>query len=86
MLIFSQVFALNLSAPFIPQFFKVQLEQIFTYCDYVIGNESEAAAWASAVGLPDKDDIPTIARSIAKLSKSNPSRSRSMRPSLQDIN
>ena len=78
MLIFSQVFALNLSAPFIPQFFKVQLEQIFTYCDYVIGNESEAAAWASAVGLPDKDDIPTIARSIAKLSKSNPSRSRTV--------
>jgi len=73
-----KVFALNLSAPFIPQFFKVQLEQIFTYCDYVIGNESEAAAWASAVGLPDKDDIPTIASSIAKLSKSNPSRPRTV--------
>jgi adenosine kinase len=77
-LIYSQVFALNLSAPFIPQFFKVQLEQIFTYCDYVISNESEAAAWASAVGLPDKDDIPTIASSIVKLSKSNPLRSRTV--------
>ncbi|KAI0005554.1 Ribokinase-like protein [Russula compacta] len=71
-----KVFALNLSAPFIPQFFKVQLEQVFPYCDFVIGNESEAAAWASAAGLPDKNDIPSIARSIAKLPKSNPSRPR----------
>ena len=75
---FSQVFTLNLSAPFIPQFFKVQLEQIFPYCDFVIGNESEAAAWASAVGLPNKDDIPAIAKSIATLPKSNPSRSRTV--------
>jgi adenosine kinase len=74
----SQVFTLNLSAPFIPQFFKVQLEQIFPYCDFVIGNESEAAAWASAVGLPNKVDIPAIAKSIATLPKSNPSRSRTV--------
>jgi len=73
-----QVFALNLSAPFIPQFFKVQLEQVFPYCDFVIGNESEAAAWASAVGLPNKDDIPAIAKSIATLPKSNPSRPRTV--------
>ncbi|KAF8273850.1 adenosine kinase [Lactarius quietus] len=73
-----KVFVVNLSAPFIPQFFKVQLEQLFPYCDFVIGNESEAAAWASAVGLPDKDDIPAIARSIALLPKSNPSRQRTV--------
>jgi len=73
-----QVFALNLSAPFIPQFFKVQLEQVFPYCDFVIGNESEAAAWASAVGLANKHDIPAIAKSIATLPKSNPSRPRTV--------
>jgi len=73
-----KIFTLNLSAPFIPQFFKVQLEQIFPYCDFVIGNESEAAAWASAVGLPNKDDIPAIAKLIATLPKSNPSRSRTV--------
>ena len=78
MLIFSQIFALNLSAPFIAQFFKVQLEQILPFCDFVIGNESEAAAWASAAGLPNKDDIPAIAGSIATLPKSNPSRSRTV--------
>ena len=73
-----QVFAINLSAPFIPQFFKVQLEQVFPYCDIVIGNESEAAAWASAAGLPNKDDIPAIAKSIALLPKLNPSRQRTV--------
>jgi pfkB family carbohydrate kinase len=72
-----QVFALNLSAPFIPQFFKVQLEQVLPYCDFVIGNESEAAAWASAVGLANKD-IPAIAKSIATLPKLNPSRPRTV--------
>jgi adenosine kinase len=75
---FHQVFTINISAPFIAQFFKVQLEQVFAYCDFVIGNESEAAAWASAVGLPDKDDIPAIARSIATLPKANPSRPRTV--------
>lgn len=78
MLMSYQVFTLNLSAPFIPQFFKVQLEQVLPYCDFVIGNESEAAAWASAVGLPDKNDIRAIAKSIAALPKSNPSRPRTV--------
>jgi adenosine kinase len=73
-----KVFAINLSAPFIPQFFKVQLEQLFPYCDIVIGNESEAAAWASAAGLLNKDDIPAIAKSIAMLPKLNPSRQRTV--------
>jgi adenosine kinase len=56
----------------------VQLEQVFPYCDIVIGNESEAAAWASAAGLPNKNDIPAIARSIATLPKSNASRPRTV--------
>ncbi|TFY74367.1 hypothetical protein EWM64_g9645, partial [Hericium alpestre] len=34
-----QVFAINLSAPFIPQFFKLQLEQLIPHCDIIIGNE-----------------------------------------------
>jgi adenosine kinase len=56
----------------------VQLEQVFPYCDIIIGNESEAAAWASAAGLPNKDDIPAIAKSIATLPKSNASRPRTV--------
>ncbi|EMD32663.1 hypothetical protein CERSUDRAFT_126750 [Gelatoporia subvermispora B] len=71
-----KVFALNLSAPFIPQFFAVQLQQILPYCDIVIGNEAEAEAWASATGHPDKTNLAAVARSIATQPKSNPSRPR----------
>jgi len=74
----SKVFALNLSAPFIPQFFGVQLQQIFPYCDFIIGNDAEAAAWASANGLPHATDIPQIARSLALLPKANASRTRTV--------
>lgn len=42
---------LNLSAPFIPQFFKVQLEELLPHVDILIGNESEAAAYAQAAGM-----------------------------------
>jgi adenosine kinase len=42
---------LNLSAPFIPQFFKVQLEEVLPHVDILIGNESEAAAYATAAGM-----------------------------------
>lgn len=73
-----QVFVLNLSAPFIPQFFKAQLDQIIPFCDYVLGNDSEAKAWAEASGQPDKDDIPAIARAIAFSTKSNSSRPRTV--------
>ena len=72
----TQVFALNISAPFIPQFFGVQLQQILPYCDILIGNESEAAAWASANGLPENSQPTDIAKAIAALPKANTSRPR----------
>jgi adenosine kinase len=71
----SKVFAVNLSAPFIPQFFKMQLEQILPYCDYVIGNESEAEAYALATGLADKDP-QSVALVLARFTKANASRPR----------
>ncbi|KAH9923184.1 Ribokinase-like protein [Epithele typhae] len=52
-----KIFVLNLSAPFIPQFFAVQLQSIMPYVDIIIGNEAEAEAWASASGLADKTDL-----------------------------
>lgn len=66
---------LNLSAPFIPQFFGVQLQQVIPYCDIIIGNETEAEAWASATGLPDKD-LAAIAKALATQPKANPARPR----------
>ncbi|KAG8950367.1 adenosine kinase [Tulasnella sp. 424] len=73
-----KVFALNLSAPFIPQFFKVQLEQVIPYVDILFGNESEAESWANANGLANPTDLPSVALALAKLPKSNASRPRTV--------
>jgi len=72
----SKVFAINFSAPFIPQFFGAQLQQIMQYCDIVIGNESEAEAWAAATGQPEPKNMPAVAEAIAMLPKSNTARPR----------
>lgn len=66
---------LNLSAPFIPQFFKVQLEELLPHVDVLIGNESEAAAYAQGAGLADAS-LPNIASTLAGFNKSNASRPR----------
>jgi adenosine kinase len=71
-----KVFALNLSAPFIPQFFGAQLQQVLPYVDILISNESEAEAWASANGLADPKDLPAIAKTIALHQKANSARPR----------
>jgi len=71
-----KIFALNLSAPFIPQFFAPQLQQVMPFCDIILGNEAEAEAWASANGLPDPKDLPAIAKAIALLPKINSARPR----------
>ena len=73
-----KTFALNLSAPFICQFFGVQLGQVLPYVDLLIGNESEAAAWAGANGLPTDSPLATIAKTLANLPKQNPSRPRTV--------
>lgn len=39
---------MNLSAPFIAQFFKSQVDEILPYIDVLIGNEAEAAAFAES--------------------------------------
>ncbi|OXH00420.1 adenosine kinase, partial [Cryptococcus neoformans] len=70
-----KVVALNLSAPFIPQFFKVQLEELLPHVDILIGNESEAAAYATATGMADAP-LTEVATALASLPKSNTSRPR----------
>lgn len=58
-------FVLNLSAPFILQFFKDALVQVLPYATIIIANESEAAAYAESFGLTcDKTDLPAIAKQI----------------------
>ncbi|CDK25388.1 unnamed protein product [Kuraishia capsulata CBS 1993] len=72
-------FALNFSAPFIAQFFKDPLDQAVPYADYVICNESEAAAYAeSHDGLTAESTLLEIATFIAKLPKVNSARPRTV--------
>ncbi|KAF8598716.1 Ribokinase-like protein [Ceratobasidium sp. AG-I] len=67
-----ETFALNLSAPFIRQFFG----HILPYVDLLFGNESEAAAWAGANDLLTDASLSTIAKNLANLPRQDPSRPR----------
>lgn len=49
---------MNLSAPFLPQLFKEQLDSVAPYWDYLIGNESEALAYSESHGLGVWPTIP----------------------------
>lgn len=63
---------LNFSAPFIPQFFKDALDKVVPYTDYIICNESEAAAYTeSHDGLEKDTPLEKVAEFIAKLPKVN---------------
>ncbi|PGH15760.1 hypothetical protein AJ79_02140 [Helicocarpus griseus UAMH5409] len=70
-------FMLSLSAPFICQFFKEQLDSVFPYTDYVLGNEAEALAYSEAHGW-GLTNIEEIAKKMATLPKKNTKRSRTV--------
>ncbi|KAL8805467.1 MAG: hypothetical protein Q9182_001922 [Xanthomendoza sp. 2 TL-2023] len=74
-----KVFIMNLSAPFIPQFFKEPLAETSPYWDYLIGNETEVAAWAESQGeaLQGKG-VREIAMHMAGLKKVNEARKRTV--------
>jgi adenosine kinase len=72
-----QTFILNLSAPFISQFFKDPLDEIMPYVDILIGNETEAAAYAESHNIETKD-VKKIAETIAKGPKKNTKRTRTV--------
>lgn len=55
---------MNLSAPFIAQFFKDQVDQVLPYVDFLIGNESEAEAYAESHNYGTKD-LAEIAKKLA---------------------
>ena len=73
----NKIFALNLSAPFIVDFFGDQLSTALEYADYLFGNESEAAAYGKKHGLGE-DDLGKIALHICGLSKKNDKRPRTV--------
>lgn len=66
---------LSLSAPFIPQFFKEQLDSVLPYTDYTFCNETEARAYSESHEW-GTEDVTEIAKKLAQLPKKNNQRPR----------
>lgn len=71
-----KTFCLNLSAPFIVDFFGDQLSTAMEYADFLFGNESEAAAYGKKNGLGE--DLKAIALAVCALPKKDASRPRTV--------
>jgi len=70
-----KTFTINLSAPFLCQFFLKQMTEVMPYADVVFGNETEAAAFSEAMKF-GTTDLKEIAMKIAALPKENSSKPR----------
>ncbi|RXM36871.1 Adenosine kinase [Acipenser ruthenus] len=71
----NKVFSLNLSAPFVSQFFKEPMMKVMPYVDILFGNETEAATFAREQGF-ETEDIEEIAKKTQSLPKVNKKRQR----------
>lgn len=71
----NSLYCINLSAPFLCQFFKDQLASVLPFADIVFGNETEAAEFAKQNDL-GSCEVAEVALRIAQLPKENGSRSR----------
>jgi len=71
----NRTYCLNLSAPFLIQFFKDQMMSVMPYADIVFGNETEAITFAEVHDLPTRD-IRDIAKRMSMLPKENGSKGR----------
>ncbi|KAI8138696.1 Ribokinase-like protein [Fennellomyces sp. T-0311] len=66
----NKVFALNLSAPFLSQFFKDRLDAVVKNADLLFGNEDEARTYSKQAGW-ETEDVKEIAKKLAQLPKGN---------------
>merc|ERR1711971_286491 len=73
----NRTYCLNLSAPFLIQFFKDQMMSVMPYADIVFGNETEATTFADAFNL-GTTDVKKIALAISMLPKENGSKGRTV--------
>jgi len=71
----NKIFSMNMSAPFICEFFKEPLMKAFPFTDIVFGNETEAAKFAAVQGWADTH-VPAIALKMAAMPKQNGRRAR----------
>ncbi|KAL9997104.1 putative adenosine kinase [Helianthus debilis subsp. tardiflorus] len=71
----NKVFTMNLSAPFICEFFKDAQDKALPYVDYVFGNETEARTFSKVHGW-EMDNVEEIAIKISQLPKASNTRKR----------
>lgn len=71
---YNKIFSLNLSAPFLIDFFSDQMAATMPFCDIVFANESEAAAYGKKKGYGE--DLPTIGLKLAAQPKASGTRQR----------
>ncbi|KAH0470054.1 hypothetical protein IEQ34_001612 [Dendrobium chrysotoxum] len=64
------VFLMNLSAPFICEFFRDAQDKVFPYVDYIFGNETEARTFSRVRGW-ETDNVEEIALKISALPKAS---------------
>jgi adenosine kinase len=72
-----KTFIMNISAPFIAEFFTDPLMKAMPYADYLFGNESEAEALAKKLEVAGSS-IEEYAQAFAKLDKKNSGRARTV--------
>lgn len=70
-----KTFCMNLSAPFLCQYFKKPMLETLPYVDILFGNETEAETFAAENEF-ETTDRREIAKKIAALPKENPEKSR----------
>ncbi|KAL3876326.1 hypothetical protein ACJMK2_034188 [Sinanodonta woodiana] len=73
----NKVFCMNLSAPFLCQFYKEPMLQVLPYVDILFGNESEAEAFAKENNF-NTTDVKEIAQKITEWKKENKNRKRTV--------
>lgn len=71
----NKTFIMNLSAPFLCQFYKKQMMEAMPYVDILFGNETEASIFAKEQDF-ETEDLKEIALKMCALPKVNESRSR----------
>ncbi|XP_071829549.1 uncharacterized protein [Apostichopus japonicus] len=71
----NKIFSINLSAPFLCQFFKEQQMSVMPYVDYLFGNETEFACYAKEQNM-GTEDLKEIALKAAAFPKENSKRER----------
>jgi adenosine kinase len=65
-----KTYMINLAAPFICEYFKTPLLEVFPYVDFIFGNETEAKTFSKVQGW-ETEDIKEIALKLAALPKAS---------------